>query len=447
MINVKKLENGAQLVVEDNGSSITSFGVLVGVGSNNESKNLEGISHFIEHLMFKSTKNRNTIQIASDAEFLGTDINAYTTKNYTLYYFKSLTQNFEKSLEIYADMLQNGLLKKEEVDMEREVVVEEMNRSLDTPINILYNETDKIIFEGTSQAHRVLGSEDVIKNISIDEIKQYINKYYTPNNMIFSVAGGVSIEQAEEMLRRYFPNYFNKKAFANKIDKTPYEIVINDKYATYQKKDNQVNLMLCIKGKSLLDKDKNIQNLYVRILGDGMSSRLFSILREKMGLAYNVSAFAYERINSGTVNIYLGTSKEKVTKALIGIKKIMLDMAKNGVSEMEFQKAKNQMKASQMFDSETSESSMLDNAINLWHTGTIKSKQQIINEIDDVKIEEVKQFAKQIFLENEFLVYAVGNNLSKEKLKVFQTCIKNHNLKQERNDIAQDMEEPLVSQK
>lgn len=423
MVDIKLLENGAKLVVENNGSSITCFGVLVGVGSVNESKEFEGVSHFVEHLMFKSTKKRSTIQIASDLEFLGTDLNAYTSKNHTLYYFKSLTENFEKSLEIYADMLQNGLLKKEEVDPERDVVIEEMKLQQDSSMRTLYSQTDKILFDGTTHAHGVLGSEDIIKNISVDKIKQYINKHYTPNNMIFSISGGVTVEQAEELLRKYFPNYFAKKAFPKKIDKTPYDIVVNDKYGVYQKEDNQVNIMVSIKGKSLLDKDKNVQSLYSHILGGGMSSRLFSILREKMGLAYTVNSFPYERINSGTLNIYIGTSKEKISKALVGMKKIMFDIAKNGVSELEFQRSKNKIKASIMFDSESSSSNMMDNAVSVWYTDKIKSKQQIIDEIDAVTIEDVNKFAKQIFLQKEFLVYAVGNNLNKEELKVFETCI------------------------
>lgn len=424
MLKIKTLKNGMQLVVDENNSPITSFGLLVKVGSFNENKDEEGVSHFIEHLMFKSTKNNSVEEIATKTAFLGTEANAYTSNTHTLYHFKSLTENFEKSLEIYADMLQNGIFNPREVNSEREVVLEEMSRAMDNPISVLFDKTNEALYSGTCYAHPVLGNEEVIKNISIEKIKNYIAKHYTPNNMVVSVSGGITMEQAEELIIKYFPNYFKEEHGVKQIDRTPVDIVVGDKYIVSFKDDNQVNIMVSIKGKNMFDKDHYIQTLYATILGGDMSSRLFLTLREKMGLAYSVSAFADAEINFGTVRMYIGTSKDKVSKALIGMRKIMLDMAKNGATELELQKAKNQIKAELMFGNETGENIMMSNATKLSTKGEILSNIELLDKIDSITVEDINRFAKEIFIQNEFVVCAVGKDIKKEDLRVFETCVK-----------------------
>ncbi len=424
MLKIKTLKNGMQLVVDENNSPITSFGLLVKVGSFNEAKDEEGVSHFIEHLMFKSTKNNSVEEIATKTAFLGTEANAYTSNTHTLYHFKSLTENFEKSLEIYADMLQNGIFNPREVNSEREVVLEEMSRAMDNPISVLFDKTNEALYSGTCYAHPVLGNEEVIKNISIEKIKDYIAKHYTPDNMVVSVSGGITMEQAEELIVKYFPNYFKQEHSVKQIDRTPLDIAVRDKYVVSFKDDNQVNIMVSIKGKNMFDKDHYIQTLYATILGGDMSSRLFLTLREKMGLAYSVSAFADAEINFGTVRMYIGTSKDKVSKALIGMRKIMLDMAKNGATELELQKAKNQIKAELMFGNETGENIMMSNATKLSTKGEILSNVELLDKIDSITVDDINRFAKEIFIQNEFVVCAVGKDIKKEDLQVFETCVK-----------------------
>jgi len=419
MTKTKTFNSGVQLVVSETNSPMTVFGLLVKVGSFHEEAEFEGASHFIEHLMFKSTKNRTVEQIAEEQEFWGSEINAFTSKTHTVYHFKCLTENFEKSLEIYADMLQNGLLDEREVNSEREVVLEEIKRAHDSVSRILYYETDKAIYSGTRLEHKILGNEENIKNISIEKIKEFINKFYTADNIIFSISGGVSFNDAEKLIKKYFPKYFEGNSKPKELDTTPFNICIKQKHITHEKDDKQVNVMVSIKGNSMYDEDMFHQKIYAKILGSGMSSRLFQTLREKMGLAYSVSAISDDDFNSGTVKLSIGTSKDKLTKALQGMRAIIEDMAINGVTEYEVQKAKNKLISKLIYDEETNISLMKKNLLQLYFRGRLLTHEEIIERINKVTIQDINNFAKRISNEKEFFVCAVGKEIDCNDLKVF----------------------------
>ena len=424
MVQTKILENGITLVVDyDENNPISTFGMLVKVGSENETKQTEGVAHFVEHLMFKSTKTRTTDEIASQVAYLGTENNAYTNRNHTLYYFKSLTENFEESFKIHADMLQNGVLEKSEVDSEREVVLEEIKRSGDNAIHLLFDQFYEHVYHGHPCSHPILGSEDVIKNISVEDIKKFINKHYVPENMIVSISGGISMQQAEDMVRQYYPNLFTKHAVPNLQDKTLYDVRVKEKYSVMQKDDKQVNILVSTKASGMQDADYYVQKLFVYIMGEDASSRLYTTLREKLGLAYDVSATQVARMDSGAFMMYIGTSKDKVSQALVGMRKILVEVAKNGVSETELQKAKNQIKARLLYQDESLQSIMMSNALDLFNKEQIETKQQYMEKIDKITVADIKRFAKRILLENEFLVCATGKDVTTKDLKVYETCM------------------------
>lgn len=424
MIKTKIYDSGLQLVVEETNSPCTSFGAMVKVGSQNEREFEEGFAHFIEHLMFKSTATRSTEKIASELEFLGSEINAYTCKTHTCYHFKAINENFEDSLKVYADMLQNGLLLQSEVDTEREVVVEEMNRSEDNPNSITWRELDKSMFNGTKLAHHVLGTKEVIRGCTVEQLKDFRDRFYTGDNTVISISGGVSFEDAEKLIKKHFPKYFEKTALPNKYDTTPLEASILDKYVVYNKDDKQVNYKLAIKGVSLFDRDVYVQNLYSIILGGGMSSRLFKILREQKSLAYGVGSFDVPNLQNGQVVLFIGTTKDKLKTAVVGMKEILLDMAKNGVTAEELDKAKNQLKASLVYGCEQTMTTMLNNAEQLTNTGKVETINDKIAKINAVTASDIKRFAQRVFLEEEYVSVACGKDINKEDLRAFETCIK-----------------------
>lgn len=423
MIKTKTYDSGLQLVVDESNSPCVSFGAMYRVGSQNERENEEGFAHFIEHLMFKSTKNRSTDKISSELEFLGSEINAYTCKTHTCYHFKAIKENFEDSLKVYADMLQNGLLLQEEVDTEREVVVEEMNRSEDNPNSITWQELDKSLYGGTKLAHRVLGTKEVIRGCTVAELRAFRDRYYTPENAVISIAGGITFEEAEKLVKKNFAPYFTKKAEIRKYDTSELNNKIVDPYVVYNKDDKQVNYKLAIKGVSLFDRDVYVQSLYSVILGGGMSSRLFSILREQKSLAYGVGSIDNPSLQNGEIVLFIGTTREKLKTAVAGMKEILYDMAKNGVTAEELDKAKNQLKASLVFGCEQTMSVMLNNAEQLTNKGKIETINDKLAKINSVSAEDIKRFAQRIFLENEYVSVACGKDIDKNDLKVFETAV------------------------
>ncbi len=427
MIKVKTYDSGAQLVVEELNTPSASFGAMYRAGSSDEREDEEGVAHFLEHLMFKSTKSRTTEKISSDLEFLGSDINAWTCKTHTLFYFKAIRENFEESLKIYADMLQNGLLKEEDVNPEREVVIEEMNRSDDNPASILGQESEKSLYGGTSYSHRVLGSKEIIHSISIDKIRAFKDRFYTPNNMVFSVSGGITFDQAEKMIERYFPKYFEKSADPKRYEKNKLNSIIRDKFVVYDKDDKQVNFRIVINGVSTIDNQCQIQALFAIILGGGMSSRLFRILREEKSLAYSVYATDYPKIRDGQVILNIGTTKDKLKTAIVGMKEILYDMAKNGVTSEELEKAKNQKKAALIYQSEMTENVMVENAKDLLEQDKVLTIDERLEKINSITQKDIQKFAQRIFLEDEFVTVATGRGIKKEELQVFETCMNSLN--------------------
>ena len=433
MIKTKIYDSGLQLVVEETSSPCISFGAMVKVGSQDEREHEEGFAHFIEHLMFKSTASRTTEKIASELEFLGSEINAYTCKTHTCYHFKAISENFEDSLKVYADMLQNGLLLQSEVDTEREVVVEEMNRSEDNPNSITWQELDKNMFGGSKLAHRVLGSKEVIRGCTIEQLKDFRDRFYTGDNIVISISGGISFEDAEKMVKKHFPKYFEKTATPRKYDTSPLNSKIVDKFVVYDKDDKQVNYKLAINGVNMFDRDVYVQNLYSVILGGGMSSRLFKTLREQKSLAYSVGCFDIPNLQNGQVVLFIGTTKDKLKTAVTGMKEILYDMAKNGVSAEELDKAKNQLKASLVFGCEQTMTTMLNNAEQLTNTGKIETINDKLAKINAVTASDIKKFAQRIFLEEEYVSVACGKNIDKQDLAAFETCIQIPQKTEERN--------------
>ena len=447
MVQTKVLENGMTLVVDYSQNPISTFGMLVKVGSEHETKQTEGVAHFVEHLMFKSTKTRTTGEIANQVAYLGTQNNAYTNRNHTLYYFKSLTENFEESFKIHADMLQNGILEKSEVDAEREVVLEEIKRSGDNAIHLLFDQFFEHVYDGHPCSHPILGSEEIIKNISVEDIKKFINKHYVPENMIISISGGVPMEQVEKLVRQYYPNLFNKKATPTLQDKTPYDIKVKNKYSVEYKDDKQVNILVSTKASSMIDEDYFVQKLFVYIMGEDASSRLYTTLREKLGLAYDVSATHIARIDSGAFMMYIGTSKDKVSQALVGMKKILVEVAKNGVSESELQKAKNQIKSKLVYQEESLQNIMMSNALDIYNKQEIETKQQFMEKVDRVTAEDIKRYAKKILLETEFLVCATGKDVTTSDLKVYETCLSKKHCQTVQENQTQNQNEVKTEEK
>ncbi len=419
MLHTKTYKNGLRLICEENEKDVASLNIIFNVGSKDEEKHQEGFAHFIEHMIFKGTKDLSAVNIMDKLTFYGADFNAYTSRNTTKFVFKCLSENFEKCFEIYSNMLLDAEFDEEELDRERQVVIEEMKRSDDYPSGVMYKRAMENYFDGLSYAHDELGGEEIIENVSRQELLNFKEKYYKAENCVISVVGNLKFEEVDKMIQKYFASRFDYSKKPKTVDFEPYNLKILKRYDIVERNDNQSNVCIFIKSVTSTDELKHVADLYSSILGNSQNSRLFKTIREKMGLVYTIYAYNVMSPKTGGLEIAFGTRSKNVKKAIQEIKKIIVDFAERGATEEELARAKNWKKSCVSFGMESnSDLSEINGTIfNLYNKPF--DKQERIEKIENVSLEAVNSFAKRIANEPEFVVVAVGKGLKQEDIEVF----------------------------
>jgi len=418
-IYTKTYSNGLRLILEKNSKNVIASNILFGVGSQDENKKEEGYSHFIEHLVFKSSENYKTEEIMDKLTMLGADFNAYTAKTTTRFIFKCLAENFEPCFEIYSDMLLRPKFLLEELDRERNVVIEEMKKYEDEPSEVMYQAAVQNYFEGSSFAHDILGNEENISNVTREELLAYKNKYYKAENTIISICGNIDFDELDRIVTKYFVSNFNYEAepiFSTKYDSKEN---INCKYQVIERDDAQANVCLHIKTVPYESNLKYVASLYTSILGNSQNSRLYKKIREELGLVYSIYAYNDIKKGHGEMFIIFGTRPKNVQKAIFEIKKIIGELAENGATELELERAKNWKKSCMEFSSETNSDIADMNATLIYSDNKHTSLKSRKSKYDKIKLEDINKFAKKIAYEKVFNVVAVGKNINIEDLKQF----------------------------
>lgn len=416
MLKIKKYQNGTSLIVQtDRKTKYTSFCLFIKVGSQDEQEKEYGVAHFLEHIFFKSTKTKTSSEISKYLEGLGAHINAETGQETTQYYFRCLTENFEKCLKIFSEMFYKGKFDKEEIDKERLVILEEIKRCQDNSSRMAYLNGQMSLYDGLKFGHMTLGTEQIIKNVLIGEIKEFKKRTYTPNKITISVYSDLNFEIVNKMVLKYFKT--TSKAVNKKEDDYIFTVNPKQKYVVHKKDDKQVNLYIFIKIDGYFkNKKKYAQILFSEILGSGMSSRLFIELREKLGLAYSTFSGLNLLRNCGALNLYIGTSPEKVKFVVLEMKKILKDLAENGISPEELKKAKNKIKSQAIFALDNKLRIACKNAFNFAFYNKIESAKQKFKRFEKISLDEVNNIAKEIFREEKIVISAVGKGFEVEDL-------------------------------
>ena len=415
----KTYDNGLRLILEQNEKDVVALNILFGVGSNYENPDEEGFSHFIEHLVFKSSKNFKTSEIMERLTALGADFNAYTSKNLTRFIFKCLSCNFEKCFEIYSDMLINPLFSEDEMESERNVVIEEMKKYDDEPVEVMLQNVSNNYFSGTSFAHDVLGSEEIIANVTRERLLEYKSKYYLPDNCIISVAGNIDFDTLDKIVTKYFASQFRIKSKPKAVDFTEIVPNVSKKYAIVERNDSQVNICLHIKSVAYKSKDKYVADLYSVLLGGSSNSRLYKKVREELGLVYTIYSYPEIEARNGEIYIILGTRLKNVKLAITEIRKIIDSIARDGVSAEELEICKNWKKSYLEFASETNSDIAEINGSLIYFNGKFIPIEERKKLYDKITKAQMDAFAKKIAGEQCFNVVAVGKYILLENLKNF----------------------------
>ena len=419
MNKLKIYDNGLRLCFEKNEKNVIAVNILFNVGSQNESESEQGYSHFIEHLLFKSSENFSTMEIMDKLSYYGADFNAYTSRTVTRYVFKCLAENFEPCFEIYSNMIIHPKFDEEEIDKERNVVIEEMKKCDDDPVEVLYRTTMENYYNGLSYAHDELGTEEIISNVSRKQLLDYKNKYYRADNCVISVAGNIDFDELDRIIQKYFANEFKTKSKPYKLEKTEIVPNIKNKYDVVYRDDNQANVCVHIKTVTAASDEKYVSDIYASILGNSQNSRLYKVIREELGLVYSVYAFTDTVPMTGGIFIMLGTRPKNVKKAIFEIKKIINELANAGATEEELERVKNLKLSAIEYANEANADIAETNGTFVHLFENFVSAKERKQKVSSVTLDEVNKFAKKIANETTFNIVAVGKNIDIEDLKQF----------------------------
>jgi len=401
----RKLKNGIP-VFFDNIKELQSvtIGVFVGTGAKYEEKGEYGISHLLEHMMFKGTKTRTAKELSEEIDDIGGNINAYTSKETTAYYIQLLSSRLEVGIEILGDMFLNSTFTEENLNKEKKVIIEEINMYEDIPEEMVHdlNSTHAII---GNQANIVLGSVESVENISRDKLVEYFETRYIPKNMVVSLAGNMDIDKTIELLNNSIGNMVKKP---KKVE-SKFSMKINSGDQVFKKETNQVHLCINTIGNSFLDEDKYKYAIISNILAGNMSSRLFQKIREEKGLAYSVYSYMSTFQEGGLFTVYAGTTPKDYKEVM----KIIFDefeiIKNHGVTKKELERSKNQFLSSLTFGLENSRARMSRQANSYLSYGEIRDIKDIIKNIEEIKCEDIKKIAKIMFDEKYYSSTILGN--------------------------------------
>jgi Predicted Zn-dependent peptidases len=403
MIKKVKTTSGIEIIFDKlENISTCSVGVFVKTGSKDESDSEEGISHVLEHMIFKGTEKRNYFQISEEVDYLGASVNAHTTKEETVFYINALTEFLGKSVDILFDIVTNSLIDSEELEKEKDVIVEEIKMYKDSPDDLVFELNYGDCIKG-QYSKPIIGTEQSVKGFTSEEIKKYYKERYTKDNIVIVVSGNFNEDEIISKVDEYFDKLGDKKV--NRREKIDFSFVVGERKEV--KEINQVNICISFEGEKYNSKTKIYNDISSSIIGGSMSSRLFQEIREKNGLAYSVYTYNQYYQEGGIVSTYIGTNIENYEKAI----KLTLDefekLRKNGITEVELQKAKNKYLSRIAFSMENPRSRMSILGNYYTRKNEILDIENLKKEVKETKIEDINEFLKTRYTEKNITI--LGN--------------------------------------
>lgn len=387
MIHFKQFDNGLKLVVNkmDSLMSVT-MGILVHTGASQESNSEDGISHFIEHMMFKGTNKRTAFQISDDMDRIGAQMNAFTAKDITCYYVKSTTGHAAEAFEILADLFLNSTFPEDELEREKGVVIEEINMNEDTPDDLCLDLLATAYFGERGYGRNILGPRENVSGFTVADIHNYLNKYYSPQNIVISMAGNIDVKAAEMMVAKYFASHNGRIC-----ERKPVKIELKAQSLVKKKDIEQVHIGIAFPSVKRYDRLFDATQIMNAVFGGGMSSRLFQTVREKLGLAYTVYSYVTAYEEAGALSVYAGVNSEKYLQSVDAIYDCIESIKKKDITKEEFERGKEQLISSSIFSQESTSSQMLLFGKELLYRDKVYNFEERVNRISAVTLDDVME--------------------------------------------------------
>lgn len=418
MHKILQYENGLKVIVNSMPwARSVSVGYWVGVGSAYENAEINGLSHFTEHMMFKGTDKLSPFDIANKFESYGANVNAFTSKECTCYYVKSIDEYSENCFALLTEIMFRSTFPEIELDKERKVIVEEINMVEDSPEDICYDEIAAANFGNKGLGQTIIGTTENILRFNGDDIRALMKQYYVPDNIVISIAGNVTSEQANEWINKYvlpeikFDGKHKKgydNAFAARV------------YSERIKPFEQSNIAISFPSIAYGSEDGTLQAALNVIMGGGMSSRLFQSLREQKGLAYSVYTSPSVYTKLGSFCVYLNISDYNTEKAVSLVCDELNKVKNSGVTAEELNRTKVQLKSSLVFSGESVHSIMTAMGKNMLLTNEPYDVDKRISEINALTEDQITKFARKIFDFNKVNAAYVGKKVSVDILDLLK---------------------------
>jgi predicted Zn-dependent peptidase len=387
-----KLPNGIRIVTE-NLPHVSSFslGFWFNTGSRNENTKNNGISHFTEHMLFKGTSNRSSKKISDDVEKLGGYLNAFTSKEHTCYYGRGVGVHLPKVFDVLSDMVQNSLFRQKDIDKESGVILDEFFDIEDSPEELIFEKFESNIFKSHPLHYQIIGTEKNIKSFTQADFLDYLSKHYTNNNFLVAASGNVNHDEIVELVTKKIVSLKNGDTKSKKmLAKT------NKSNLVIEKEIQQTHVIVGRETYGYVEKDRLKVNLLANIIGEGSSSRLFNVLREKNGLTYQINSFLNSFADYSAFGVYFSTNEKHADKATDLVLKEFDKILKNGVSKIEFARAKEYMKGHLIMHLEGTTNRMNRIAQTNLYLNRTKTIQESINAINEITLDDVMEVSKEL---------------------------------------------------
>lgn len=413
---ISELENGIRIISEyiPYFRSI-SLGIWVAGGSRGESKNLNGITHLIEHLVFKGTKKRTNKEIAIEFDSVGADFNAFTDKENSCFYCDFIDTHLDKCAELLFDVVLNPSFLLKNLDTEKKIILEEIKMVEDTPSEDIFNYYYELILNSHPLSLPILGTRQSLQNIQLKDVWEYFNKRFVFKNIVVSAAGNIKhkdlVEAVKKNINKLVLNGLNEKDII-KVK----EPEIKSGIKIIKKKIKSANICYGGIGCKRSSPDKYSLTVLMNLIGGSMSSRLFQKIREDSGLAYSVFAGNTQYTDTGVIDIYAATDSKNVAKVVDIINNEISDIKKNSVSEIELERAKENIKGAVVLNIEEISSRMFRFGKSLLIDNKVLPIDKILNKIDSVSIRDIYEISNKYFSADRKNIAILGE-VSKEVLK------------------------------
>ncbi|MFA6190526.1 MAG: pitrilysin family protein [Candidatus Staskawiczbacteria bacterium] len=401
------LDNGLRIITVpvENANSITVL-ILVGTGSKYETKDINGISHFLEHMFFKGTiKRPSTLNISETLDSVGGEYNAFTSKEVTGFWAKVDKKHADVAIDWISDIFLNSQFDEKEMEREKGVIIEEVNMYLDTPTAYIGDLWEELLYGDQPAGWKVIGEKENILSFNREKVVDYYKSHYSSSNVIVCVAGGITREEMEEKVKTYFKGIEkNKEGIKVKVIEKQSEPEI----LLHYKKTDQTHFCLGVRAYDLFDERRYALSLLAIILGGNMSSRLFIKVRERNGLAYSIHTSADSTTDAGYLVTQAGIDHKNLEKSIELILQEYKDLKENKITEKELQKAKDYLKGITSLSLDSSDYQASFYGLQELFEKNIITPEEKFAKIDKISIDDINKVAEDIFLPEKLNLAVIG---------------------------------------